>query len=79
MSVEKILIRFHTFGKKYHCEREGWFMPIIIPNVVHMHTGSAPVPDYLHCARVLRLRDAVPPLQQPISFPQAQKHSFKTQ
>lgn len=39
-------------------EREGCFMPIIIPNGVHAYTRS----DYIHCACVLCLYDAFLPL-----------------
>lgn len=31
------------FGKKFHCDRESCFMPIIIPNGVHVHTHWDPV------------------------------------
>lgn len=33
----------------YPSERGGWFMPIIIPNDVHIHQD--PVSDYLHASR----------------------------
>lgn len=39
-----------------------------IPNVAHVHTFLNPVSHYLHCAYVLRQRDAFPPLPQPIVF-----------
>lgn len=42
MSIQKILTWFGPFGKKFHSRRGSWFMPIIIPNAVHVHTHSDP-------------------------------------
>lgn len=42
----------------FRSEKEGRFMPNIVPNSVHVHANLDPVSDYLHCARVLRLCDA---------------------
>lgn len=45
-------------------------MLIIISNVVHVHTVSDPVLDYLHL-------DAFPPLQQPIISRQSENMALK--